>query len=116
MYGRVVIKDINLEIDQLITACEHILRDPGSINGMQGFGKLGVDVEAEVFLKADELIEGHELGFDLCDAGEIGVDPFHGGFVLVNFGGLAGCGLDALLEFAEDDEGGVHFLDGLDED
>lgn len=73
-------------------------------------------MEAEVFLKADELIEGHELGFDLCDASEIGVDLFHGGFVLVNFGGLPGCSLDALFEFAEDDERGVHFLDGLDED
>jgi hypothetical protein len=73
-------------------------------------------MEAEVFLKADKLIKRHELGFYFGDASEISVDPFHGSLVLVNFGGLNGCGLDALLEFAEDDEGGVHFIDGLDED
>jgi hypothetical protein len=62
------------------------------------------------------LVVGHELGLDFGDAGEIGVDPFHGGLVLVEFGGLAGGGLDAFFELAEYDEGGVDLLDGLDED
>jgi hypothetical protein len=43
------------------------------------------------------LVVGHELGLDFGDAGEIGVDPFHGSLVLVDFGGLAGGGLDAFF-------------------